>query len=285
MQFSDLQLEVRSRLVEATARAFTDVEIKRFLNLGYRDVVAKTGWPERISGLAAVEDQYEYTLSTDTTHIQHIRWKDQYKIVPATVEQFSAIMGTANTTQSTIPDIYLAMPWNRTIRLYPTPSASSPASAINDAGNLSSSATSVTIDSQTTFPANGIIIIDSEQILYTASTATTLTGLVRGHGGTTAASHLDNATVTVAEILVYNTYMPADLSASGDEPLINEEWHELLVLYAVQIGLQKRQKYKEAAQVLSIYNDQLKEAMMIRTRQTMEGFNCIKDADTLEYGL
>src|SRR3990167_5035441 len=112
IQFSDLQLEVRSRLVEATARAFTDVEIKRFLNLGYRDVVAKTGWPERISGLAAVEDQYEYTLSTDTTHIQHIRWKDQYKIVPATVEQFSAIMGTANTTQSTIPDIYLAMPWN-----------------------------------------------------------------------------------------------------------------------------------------------------------------------------
>ena len=65
-------------------------------------------------------------------------------------------------------------------------------------GALNNSATTVTVDSTTGFPATGTIDIDSELITYTGLTGTTFTGCVRGVNGTTAASHLDNAIVTNA---------------------------------------------------------------------------------------
>lgn len=48
----------------------------------------------------------------------------------------------------------------------------------------------------TDFPPAGYATIDSEQVRYTGVTATSLTGLVRGSNGTTAATHASNATVT-----------------------------------------------------------------------------------------
>lgn len=43
--------------------------------------------------------------------------------------------------------------------------------------------------------ANGVLTIDSEQILYTGKTATTFTGCVRGFNGSTAAAHTSGAPV------------------------------------------------------------------------------------------
>jgi hypothetical protein len=65
-------------------------------------------------------------------------------------------------------------------------------------GALNNSATTITVDSTTGFPATGRIDIDSELITYTGVTPTTFTGCVRGANGSTAASHLDNAVVTNA---------------------------------------------------------------------------------------
>jgi len=65
-------------------------------------------------------------------------------------------------------------------------------------GALNNSATTITVDSTTGFPATGTIDIDSELITYTGLTGTTFTGCGRGANGTTAASHLDNAIVTDA---------------------------------------------------------------------------------------
>ena len=65
-------------------------------------------------------------------------------------------------------------------------------------GAINNSVTTVTVDSTTSFPASGIIDIDSELITYTAKTATDFTGCVRGTNGTTAASHLTAAVVTNA---------------------------------------------------------------------------------------
>ena len=65
-------------------------------------------------------------------------------------------------------------------------------------GAINNSVTTITVDSTTGFPTSGTINIDLELITYTAKTATTFTGCVRGVNGTTAASHLDNALVTNA---------------------------------------------------------------------------------------
>ena len=73
-----------------------------------------------------------------------------------------------------------------------------PSTAINDGSGLTASATSVTVDSAASFSNSGFVKIDDEIMEYTAKTSTTLTGLIRGALGTTAATHADNATVIEA---------------------------------------------------------------------------------------
>ncbi len=60
-------------------------------------------------------------------------------------------------------------------------------------GDHTAASTTITVDSTTGFPAIGSIKIGSEEICYTGTTATTLTGITRGCNLTTAATHLDNS--------------------------------------------------------------------------------------------
>jgi len=62
-------------------------------------------------------------------------------------------------------------------------------------GAINNSVTTITVDSTANFSDAGTVEIDSERITYTGKTSTTLTGCTRGAEGTSAASHLDNATV------------------------------------------------------------------------------------------
>lgn len=62
-------------------------------------------------------------------------------------------------------------------------------------GVINNSVTTITVDSTANFSDAGTVEIDSERITYTGKTSTTLTGCTRGAEGTSAASHLDNATV------------------------------------------------------------------------------------------
>lgn len=60
---------------------------------------------------------------------------------------------------------------------------------------LSPSATTATVGSTAKFPASSSLVIDNEIIYYTGKTSTTFTGLIRGQGGTAAATHLSSALV------------------------------------------------------------------------------------------
>ena len=55
--------------------------------------------------------------------------------------------------------------------------------------------TSLTVASGTNFPNAGVVQIDTEIIAYTGKSTNTLTGLVRGYNGTTAATHSSSAGV------------------------------------------------------------------------------------------
>ncbi len=280
MQLSVIRTQARERLLEGTARFFTDAQVNAYINSGYADFVARTKWPTRVSAIAAVANQYEYNVPTNTVKISKVKWEDQYTLYPKKDYELDLWMGSAVDSESTRPEIYTVYPFDRKIRVYPIPSTASDATAINDVGNMSSSATSVTVDDTTNFPSNGILIIESEQVLYYAKTATTFTQLVRGHGGTTAATHLDNVAVTLGSIQVYNAYMPTDLSADGDIPLINVEYHEALVWYAVQLGLFKRQRYKESEIAFEKYLDTVQRANRDRLQESLEGHEHLRDCDT-----
>ncbi len=77
---------------------------------------------------------------------------------------------------------------------------------VNTGGPVLSSDTDVIpYDTVTgSIPSAGMGYFDTEQIIWTGKTGTTsgnLTGVTRGAGGTTAATHLDNAVISVSSIL------------------------------------------------------------------------------------
>lgn len=283
MDFTTLQAEVRSRLIEASAKFFTDAEVKRWLNIGYKDALRRTRWTERQTVVAAVANQYEYNVPSTTSMIKMVRFQDKYKVVPKSYEEFLTIIGADKDSKSTIPEIYTLYPWDKKIRVHPIPSTASPSTAINDGAGISASVTTITVDSTSTFPTHGRVLIDSEQILYYAKTATTLTQCVRGDGRSTAATHADNATVTVGEIAIYNTYMAADLSAGADTPELPEEYHEALIYYATNIGLYKREKYKESREALERYIELVDGGIHQRLMESLDATHqYVQDSDLVE---
>ena len=64
-------------------------------------------------------------------------------------------------------------------------------------GAHTNSVTTITVNSTTAFPDNGTLTIGSEQITYTAKTATTCTTAGRGANNTSAVSHTDNSSVSL----------------------------------------------------------------------------------------
>lgn len=92
-------------------------------------------------------------------------------------------------------------------------------------GGITATQTTLILTSGTSFQNSpGIIKIDSEQIYYTGKSTNTLTGLVRGYNGTTAATHATSApvgcsTVTVTDVVngvVKNDFVTfAGLTATG----------------------------------------------------------------------
>jgi hypothetical protein len=81
-------------------------------------------------------------------------------------------------------------------------------------GDITASATTITLANATSFPTvGGKILIDSEQITYTGVSSNTLTGCVRGVNGTVAASHTTATPVGGYTITVTNT---THLAATGD---------------------------------------------------------------------
>ena len=87
--------------------------------------------------------------------------------------------------------------YNDVTPIYKTSTLSNPfTTAFNTLnGGITATATTLTLTSATNFTAQGVILIDTEQILYTSKSGNDLLGLVRGYNGTTAAAHSTGANV------------------------------------------------------------------------------------------
>ena len=85
-------------------------------------------------------------------------------------------------------------------------------------GALTSSSSTITVDSTVGFPEQGRLKIDDEEIFYTGKTPFTFTGLTRGARGTRAASHSDNAVINNAyKVLITNLAAKVPIALQGDQ--------------------------------------------------------------------
>jgi len=94
------------------------------------------------------------------------------------------------------------------IRLTVSPMANNPFTTMYSTlnGGITATQTTILLTSGTTFVSlPGIILIDSEQIYYDTKITNTLSGIIRGYNGTTAASHLTGAAVGSSSLMVTDT--------------------------------------------------------------------------------
>ena len=145
-----------------------------------------------------------YTSADFTTNVFEVKTVPSSATFTVTMPSVEGGTGvTAGGTITTTPYVRIGPTFQTPAYGYGTGywSGSNPTSITNQLnGALNNSATTITVDDTTGFPAAGIIDIGTELITYTAKTATDFTGCVRGTNGTTAASHLDNAIVTNATL-------------------------------------------------------------------------------------
>lgn len=80
-------------------------------------------------------------------------------------------------------------------------------------GNITDSATTLTLVDASSFPSSGTVLIGEELITYSGKSTNDLTGLTRGTSGTTAAAHSSGVTVRLA---VGNTDSADDFFGWGD---------------------------------------------------------------------
>jgi len=89
-------------------------------------------------------------------------------------------------------------------------------------GDITSTDTTITVNSTTGFPSSGTIQIGKEQITYTGKTSTTFTGCTRGANSTTASIHLDDADVINLSTLIVddNSSFPSSGTLKVGQELI-----------------------------------------------------------------
>jgi len=190
------------------------------LNDRQRDLAHIRLWSfyENERSFSAVANQFAYTIPATVQLVHGVKFETQPLNFISKAEwdlrHFDTDSSSADPMDYTI--------WNGEIWVRPRPSTAAGTTTLNAA--LSATATSMTVVATTAFLRGDFyrVIIDTEVIYATASTATTLTGLVRGAEGTTAASHTNTTTVTERDI-VYSVHVePTDLLDTQDRTAVPE---------------------------------------------------------------
>src|SRR3990167_2025921 len=272
---ANIRDDIRNRLVETTADFYTNAELLVWINYAIKRFVQRTEWVERMRAQPLVANQYDYTLPSDCNKVVAVRYRDQYDVEHQDMAEWFDYVGTFQST-GVPPQVYRPFPWDTKIRIYPIPSASSEATTVT--GSHNTTVTTITVGDTTDFPTRGTVIInDSEQVRYTAKTATTLTGCIRGDGGTTAASYVGAETVKWAELEVYYTYQPVALSGDSDTVATPPMFDETIVDYVLSIALQKRDKYALAEKHFKRAEEYVNRALEDRTKATRDRYPNFKD--------
>jgi hypothetical protein len=211
--------KVRRLINESDESEITDEEINDELDLANKEIGHSRMWScyEDTKSFSSVANQYEYSLA-DSVFVLFDSKFDTQPLAVVDVHRWNILRWDSDTTGD---PTHICM-WGRKARVYPYPSASATATAIDDADNITAADTTITVDSTSGLQSQGRIIIDDEVISYTGKTSTTLTGCVRGEERTTAAIHLNNAVVTERDFIYHYQKDPDTIDDETDETLLGD---------------------------------------------------------------
>jgi hypothetical protein len=192
--------EVRSGYDMRTARRSLNLMTIEWANRGINL------WTIEQGAIALNQAQITYALPIDTIDLldQVVRTQSGLNQTDINITRISV------STYATIPNKNAQ---GRPIQVWINrQSGATSATGLTLDGGINDAVTTITLDSTDGLSAVGYVKIGTEIISYTGKTLTTLTGCLRGQAGTTAASHADNAAVSVPFLPNINVWPSPDQS-------------------------------------------------------------------------
>jgi len=214
------------RYLDATA-------INSIINEAQDQLALDTEILERITGLRVTAGVNRVTPPADMIRPTKFVYRDYWNMGPTNIVEFTEQMGFYGPFSS------WPFKWEvfeGDILLNPSPSETSPATTINDAGGISASDTSVTVADAAAFPVNGIFVVENETIEYFNRSGNVLNNLRRGIGGSVAATHADTTALTLCLLRMAYFARFKTLSADADVSEVPDRYIHVLVDQAAVIA-------------------------------------------------
>jgi len=273
---SDIRTEARAIIQERTEAVVLDTDLNRWINYGGRDFTARVQWYQRLVALSVTARVGEITLPTDIIKVEMVRWKagQRVRMVDKSTYAYATFAGAAQGE----PVRCTVFPHDKRLMLEPAPSASSVTTTLN--GALNNSVTTIPVAATSSFLADGFILVGSEQIRHFNKDATNFLLARRGDADTTAASHLNGATVTDGTLQLWCRSLPPDLSDDSTALKIPDQYIPIIAKYvAAQALMGPMQKMPEGTAMLKEYKIAREEAREERFAETMDGCEGVKDEE------
>jgi hypothetical protein len=244
---TNLQDDLQARMADKSGRFLVDADATRYLNIAYHEFVNKTECLLRESGFSVTANQFLYGAPADMIKPGIMMWMQNSRIkLEYHPLNYFAENGGLDLTSSGPSRSFTWYEGDDKFRLWPTPSSTSEATAINQVGGISSAVTTITVDDASDLRDTGWVQIENEKILYYAKSGNILQQCARGMGGTTAATHSDDVAVSQIDVHLWYYYQPADLSSGSDTPELPAPYHDSLVLGALYHALRSDGRDAEA---------------------------------------
>lgn len=274
-KFSALKKEALRRINDISGAKITTAVMGDFINNALEDWATSVEPMLYTYGWAVTAKQFRYDLPDNWMKPKTVHWyqNGEYPVQYMSPKDFQR-RGYMDWDQtSTTPQAYTII--DRDLWLGPPPSTTGNTSAMNDAGGISATDTSVIATDGTKFRTNsGVVKIEDELIMYQNVSTNTLQLLIRAQGGTTAATHADATTISRCDLVATYFAVPAALSATTDAPVIETRWHKTLLYSAIAQALNALGREDEAMQQMQIYEAKKVEAKReVRRAQRDEYFS------------
>lgn len=214
----DLILSIRSQIPDPVADpadnggAFSYDTLRRWINDAMRIMATASPIIQDWHALQSQQGMDIYEMPNTTLSVEQL-W---YDLQPCnrTPEAF-----TIQTSKITAPSYHFGPHSIHAIpRLQVWPACDRTGATTTTTADLSATATTIAVTDATGFEDMGFLSIDSEIILYRTINAagTSITNILRGQSGTTAATHTSGATVTERNIMMKLSRLPTPISLPGD---------------------------------------------------------------------
>lgn len=230
-----------------------------------------------IDSQTVVTNQDSVAMATDAIQVDAISsgrgWLRKVQAISITdwLNQQSAVQ----TALATDPSMWTEI--DQRVYVFPRYSGSSLVSLIN--ASTSTTATTLTMASTGNLRSYGRAKINqSEVIEYTGKTDTSLTGVRRGLGNTTAAAYASAASVAQCDYNAYYRRYPITL-ASTATPEIKAAYHECLKSYAKYMGYMMEGSFDKAKEQFTIWASDL-QAAEYNEKKKVTGPLRVRDMDT-----